>query len=113
MGMAIPAGGVPQTYQQPQQDQLAQQFGQMNLQQQQTGYPGPQAHQKPPMMAMPGAGSAQLPSMNQLHPSDVENAPFQVEELLFPPPPINLPENVGFDMMLALGGKLSLTMATD
>jgi protein transport protein SEC24 len=60
-------------------DQLANQFGQMNVQTQ----PPTQA---PPLMA-------QNQNMNQLYPSDLINQPFQVSELDLPPPPIHLPPN--------------------
>ena len=62
------------------QDQLASQFGQMNLQSQ----PQPQAPQ--PVQQ----SSAHL---NQLFPTDLISNPFQVQELDLPPPPINLPPN--------------------
>lgn len=64
-----------------QQDPLAHQFGQMNIQGQ------------PPMQQ--GAPPLQVPNanMNQLYPSDLINQPFQVSELDLPPPPIHLPPN--------------------
>lgn len=85
----VPKMGYPQTsypqagYPQPgypqvgmPQDQLAGQFGQMNIQEKQ---------QLPPQMQ---------PHLNQLYPSDLISQPFNVLELDLPPPPINLPPNV-------------------
>lgn len=71
-------GGGPQVP--ASQDHLANQFGQMNIQNQAA------PHQAPPVNA-PSA------NMNQLYPSDLINQPFQVPELDLPPPPIHLPPN--------------------
>lgn len=49
--------------------------------------------------APPGpAGGARL-AMNPLHPSDLASQLFNVQELDFPPPPINLPPNVRFSLL--------------
>jgi protein transport protein SEC24 len=61
------------------QDQLASQFGQMNMQNQ------PQAPQ--PLATAPPT------QPNLLVASDIISQPFQVEELDLPPPQINLPPN--------------------
>ena len=42
-----------------------------------------------------GQGMQQRPQLNQLYPTDLLNAPFNVAELDLPPPPIILPPNVG------------------
>jgi protein transport protein SEC24 len=60
-------------------DQLASQFGQMNLQNQP---PAPQPLATAPLM-----------QPNLLVASDIISQPFQVEELDLPPPQINLPPN--------------------
>ncbi|KAK3052245.1 hypothetical protein LTS18_012307 [Coniosporium uncinatum] len=63
------------------QDQLAGQFGQMNIGQQQV----------PPQPQQSMQSQAHI---NQLFPSDLISQPFSVQELDLPPPPINLPPNV-------------------
>jgi protein transport protein SEC24 len=81
MGMASPPGLIPQD------DPLASQFGQMNIQNQQPmgQMPQQQAQQQ----------SRQVPlTQNQLYPSDLISQPFRVEELDNPPPAINLPPGV-------------------
>jgi protein transport protein SEC24 len=65
------------------QDQLASQFGQMNIQ-------SPQA-QAPTQMAPPQ-------NVNQLFPSDLISQPFVVGELDNPPPAINLPPNASLQL---------------
>ncbi|KAF2670973.1 hypothetical protein BT63DRAFT_423237 [Microthyrium microscopicum] len=59
------------------QEQLASQFGQMNIQ----GAPQQPTAQMPPQAS------------NQLYPSDLIGQPFTVQELDNPPPPIHLPPN--------------------
>ena len=61
-------------------DHLATGLNNMGLQ----GSPQP-APQQAPM---------QRPHLNQLHPTDMMNQPFQVSELDLPPPPMVLPPNV-------------------
>jgi len=63
------------------QDQLAGQFGQMNLGQQQ-------------VPSQPQQSMQSQAHVNQLFPSDLISQPFNVQELDLPPPPINLPPNV-------------------
>jgi protein transport protein SEC24 len=122
-GQAVPPmmGGVPaqpigmgaQQVPLAPQDQLANQFGQINLQQQQQpqGYPQ-QPMQQPmqqPTMQQPIQQQHQhqhqqqqqqqqqatgYANLNQLQPSDLISQPFTVQELDNPPPPINLPPNV-------------------
>jgi protein transport protein SEC24 len=88
------------------QEQLSNQFGQMNLQQQpQQGYMQPQMQQpiqqpiqQPVQQQMPAMG---LANQNQLLPSDLMSQPFLVQELDNAPPPINLPPNVGWSIFCA------------
>ncbi|KAF2271666.1 COPII component protein [Westerdykella ornata] len=100
-----PAGGAPaplmpgEAFGQgiPAPDNLAGQFGQMNLGPQQPGYqqPGYQqpGYQQPiPQQVQPQAPAAAA-HLNQLFPSDLIQQPFNVLELDQPPPPINLPVN--------------------
>jgi protein transport protein SEC24 len=82
MGMASPPGLIPQD------DPLANQFGQMNLQ-----------NQNQPMGQQPQQQQQrQTPlAQNQLYPSDLISQPFRVEELDNPPPAINVPPGVRLD----------------
>lgn len=59
---------------------VTQQFGQMNMNQ---AVPPPQQQQQ-----------TKAPLLNQLYPTDLSNAPFNVAELDYPPPPAILPPNV-------------------
>lgn len=77
-----PAAGYPVP-----QDPLANQMSQMNL--------GPQQPAPAPHMAPPVAPTQPQGAVNQLYPSDLLQTPFSVHELDLPPPPINLPPNVG------------------
>jgi protein transport protein SEC24 len=79
-GQPMSTPQMPAAPQMPAGDQLASQFGQMNIQSQQPAAPQPMQHQPPT-------------HMNQLFPSDLISQPFQVSELDLPPPPINLPPN--------------------
>ena len=114
MGGGLPAQplgmGAQQMPQAP-QDQLANQFGQMNLQQQEQqqqqqpqGYPQ-QSMQQPlqqqmqqpmqqPIQQQQQQSNVGYANQNQLLPSDLIGQPFMVQELDNPPPPINLPPNV-------------------
>jgi protein transport protein SEC24 len=123
--------GAQQMPQNP-QDHLANQFGQMNLQQpqqpqqqqqsyqpytQQPQQPIPQQMQQPvqqqQQQQMPGMGMA---NQNQLLPSDLMSQPFMVQELENPPPPINLPPNVSskhymsIDVLSILNRRVSLLL---
>jgi protein transport protein SEC24 len=90
-------------------DHLANQFGQMNLQQQQqpSSYqPYAQQPQQPIQQQMQQPVQQQMPAMgianqNQLLPSDLMSQPFMVQELDNPPPPINLPPNVRSIQMIS------------
>jgi protein transport protein SEC24 len=83
------------------QDQLANQFGQMNIQQQQQqpqqGYTQPLAQQQPVQQPVQQAPSMGFANQNQLLASDLMSQPFMVQELDNPPPPINLPPNVSWE----------------
>lgn len=105
---AAPAYGAPAPY------------GGVGYQAPEPGYPGPGAGSpsvggipgitqgmgqmgiggQPPMpqpgQAQPNAAAARPPVLNQLYPTDLLNAPFNVAELDLPPPPIILPANVSF-----------------
>ncbi|KPI35230.1 Protein transport protein sec24 [Cyphellophora attinorum] len=59
---------------------MTQQFGQMNVSQQQAA-PQPQQQQ------------LKAPQLNVLYPTDLSNQPFNVAELDYPPPPAVLPAN--------------------
>ena len=76
-GIYAGAGGQP-----PQSgvDQIAAGMNNMGFH----GTPQPPPQQPP----------IQRPHLNQLHPTDMMNQPFQVSELDLPPPPIVLPPNV-------------------
>ena len=67
-GQAVPSQGVAN---------MTQQFGQIDM------------SQKPAQ-----APAQRAPTLNQLYPTDLLNAPFNVTELEYPPPPAILPPNV-------------------
>lgn len=74
-------------------DQMASQFGQMNIGGQQA--PQFQQHMQQPQMQQQPPAMHQV-QMNQLQPTDLISQPFNVYELDLPPPQINLPPNVSF-----------------
>lgn len=78
--VGMPPVGIPQIPQSP-TEQLAPQFGQMNL--------GSQSVQQAPQMQP----SLRAQNQNQLYPTDLVTQPFNVLEIDAPPPPINLPPN--------------------
>lgn len=80
-----------QGYQQPGTPNVAgvtQQFGQLDMSQKPT--PAPQQAQQQPGQPQQGRPQA----LNQLYPTDLQNQPFNVAELDYPPPPAILPPNV-------------------
>ena len=86
--MGAPQMGIPGHVQQ--EDPLAHQFTQMNLQGHPMGQPVGQQQAQPMQQQQRQAPLAQ----NQLYPSDLISQPFRVEELDVPPPAINLPPGV-------------------
>jgi protein transport protein SEC24 len=98
-GMGAPLGGAPQipVAAGAPQDQLSNQFGQMNLQQPQQaqqGYMAQQPQQQSMQQPVQQVAQGGYANQNQLLPSDLMATPFMVHELDNPPPPINLPPNV-------------------
>lgn len=70
---------------------MTQQFSQMDMAQRPGQPPVPQPGQQPQQP------QGRAPVLNQLYPTDLQNQPFNVAELDFPPPPAVLPPNVSFD----------------
>ncbi|KAF2739430.1 hypothetical protein EJ04DRAFT_549132 [Polyplosphaeria fusca] len=84
VGMPPPGSNVPMGMPPAPADPLAQQFGQMNLN---------QPLQSPAAQPLPPQQPVAATAMNQLYPSDLMGQPLQAFELDQPPPPIILPPN--------------------